>query len=235
MDNGDSSLVTVDVVNVLVSENHFLVLLKERGGAQRVVPISVGIFEANGIIMAMENVKTKRPFTYDIVKTLLEGSGAQVDHLAITRLEAGIYYGLLYVKTRDGISEYDIRPSDGIALSLRFQSPIFVAERVFLQAGKDNKTELLEDAMDGLESLSDIGQDIGREDERYTGDEEEIDDPFFNGEMPGEETETHADAIDAEMNELQINLEKAVTNERYEEAALIRDRINELKKKYGRS
>lgn len=242
MDSGDNSLVSVEVVNVLVSENHFLVLLKERGGNQRVVPISVGIFEANGIIMAMEGVVTKRPFTYDIVKTILEGTGARVDHLVISNLQESIYYGILYVESGGEMKEYDIRPSDGIALSLRFRSPIFITEKVFEQVGKDNRSELFEEAESAFESLSSIGQDseqFAAPDDIEDVDEEETADPFFADDEAVADNETkpnaETDTIDGRISTLQKKLEIAVAEEQYEQAALIRDQINDLKRKYGRN
>lgn len=236
MDSADNALVIVDVINVLVSENHFLVLLKERGDNQRVIPISVGIFEANGIIMAMEGVKTKRPFTYDIVKTILEGIGARVDHLVISKLEENIYYGILFVESGGKIKEYDIRPSDGIAISLRFKCPIYVAEAVFRQVSSDNKNELLEEAEGAMESYSPIGQDS----EQFADEEEEeIEESFFPEEIPEPNAEIKdivaADNIETEILDLQKKLESAVADEQYEQAALIRDRINDLKRKFGRN
>lgn len=222
MDN--DSLVPVDVVNVLVSDNHFLVILREKEGERRLIPISVGIFEANGIIMALEGMKTRRPFTYDIIRDILIGSDLSVEKLVIHKLEDNIFHGTLTISHNGSTKDYDIRPSDGIALSVRFNSPILVHTQVITKLVEEQGAG---DAFSHIEKMEAYG-DIDETDEEvdidsYETDEEEIT-PLYEGAYKDQ-------LIKNEINYLNQKMNRAVEDERYEDAALLRDRIEELEKK----
>lgn len=221
MDNND--LIPVDVVNVLVSENHFLVILREQNDERRLIPISVGIFEANGIIMALEGMKTRRPFTYDIMKDIMIGSDLSVEKLVIHKLEENIFHGLLTINDKGKLKEYDIRPSDGIAISVRFNSPILVSNQVIKKLSEEQATT---DVLSQIESMSVYGDMEEAEDETdinsYDIEEEEI--------TPLNEDVYKIQLIKNEINYLNQKMDKAVEEERYEDAALLRDKIEELEK-----
>ena len=106
-----------------------IVILRDSDG-QRVLPIWVGIFEANAIALQIENVATPRPMTHDLLRNVIQDLKATVDRIVVCDVQDNTYYALIYV-TRNGESmAIDARPSDAIALALRSRAPIFVEETV---------------------------------------------------------------------------------------------------------
>jgi bifunctional DNase/RNase len=91
------------------------------------LPIWIGPAEAQSIAMHMEGIAPPRPMTHDLIKTMLEGAGVELDRVVITELRGSTYYASIHLHTgRQGV-EIDSRPSDAIALAVRFKRPIFVA------------------------------------------------------------------------------------------------------------
>lgn len=108
-----------------------------------VLPIWVGIFEANAIALQIEKIDTPRPMTHDLLKSMIAGLHATVEKVVITDLKDNTFYALIFVN-RDGKSmPIDSRPSDAIALALRTGSPIFVNQEVI---DKAKNTDLTKDA-----------------------------------------------------------------------------------------
>jgi uncharacterized protein len=106
-----------------------IVILRDQDG-QRVLPIWVGIFEANAIALQIENVTTPRPMTHDLLRNVIHDLKATVERIVVCDLQDNTFYALIYL-TRDGQSlAIDARPSDAIALALRTRAPIFVEEAV---------------------------------------------------------------------------------------------------------
>ncbi len=110
-----------------------IIVLREVGG-QRVLPIWVGVFEANAIALQVENVQTPRPMTHDLLRTVIDELGGQVDRIVVCELKENTFYALLHVRSRSGQHTIDARPSDAIALALRTGSRIFVEESVIHSA-----------------------------------------------------------------------------------------------------
>lgn len=106
-----------------------IIILRDREG-QRVLPIWVGIFEANAIALQMENVSTPRPMTHDLLRNVIEDLKGQVTKVLISDLKENTFYALIYVEASGDLVAIDARPSDAIALALRTQAPIFVEETV---------------------------------------------------------------------------------------------------------
>lgn len=106
-----------------------IIILRDREG-QRVLPIWVGIFEANAIALQMENVSTPRPMTHDLLRNVIEDLKGQVTKVLISDLKENTFYALIYVEASGDMVAIDARPSDAIALALRTQAPIFVEETV---------------------------------------------------------------------------------------------------------
>ncbi len=106
-----------------------IIILRDREG-QRVLPIWVGIFEANAIALQMENVATPRPMTHDLLRNVIEDLKGEVTKVLISDLKENTFYALIYVQAGDELVAIDARPSDAIALALRTQAPIFVEETV---------------------------------------------------------------------------------------------------------
>jgi len=110
-----------------------IVVLREHEGS-RVLPIWVGVFEANAIALQMENVQTPRPMTHDLLKTVIGDLEGRVERIVVCALRENTFYATLHIRTPRTALTIDSRPSDAIALALRTGSPIFVEEAVIQSA-----------------------------------------------------------------------------------------------------
>jgi bifunctional DNase/RNase len=110
-----------------------IVILKD-ASESRVLPIWVGIFEANAIALKVEEIATPRPMTHDLLSNLLEALGAKVEKIVVSDLRDNTYYALLHLLVEGRSIAVDARPSDALALALRTGAPIFVEEAVLVSA-----------------------------------------------------------------------------------------------------
>jgi uncharacterized protein len=94
------------------------------------LPIWVGIFEANAIALQIEKIDTPRPMTHDLIKGVLNQLNARVTKIVVTELKDNTFYALIFLSVAGKVITIDSRPSDAIALALRTDSPIFVTEEV---------------------------------------------------------------------------------------------------------
>jgi bifunctional DNase/RNase len=106
-----------------------IVILRDKEG-QKVLPIWVGIFEANAIALQIENVATPRPMTHDLLRNIIQDLNASVQKIVVCDLQENTFYALIYLNLNGGTVAVDARPSDAIALALRTRAPIFVEESV---------------------------------------------------------------------------------------------------------
>jgi bifunctional DNase/RNase len=106
-----------------------IVILRDKEG-QRVLPIWVGIFEANAIALQIENVTTPRPMTHDLLRNVIQDLHASVQKIVVCDLQENTFYALIYLSLDGGTVAIDARPSDAIALALRTRAPIFVEDAV---------------------------------------------------------------------------------------------------------
>ena len=106
-----------------------IVILKDKDG-DRVLPIWVGIFEANAIALQIENVATPRPMTHDLLRNIIADLDGQVDRVVVCDLKDNTFYAVIHLTVRGERMAIDARPSDAIALALRTRSPILVEENV---------------------------------------------------------------------------------------------------------
>jgi hypothetical protein len=106
-----------------------IVLLHDREGA-RVLPIWIGVFEANAIALQIENQTTPRPMTHDLLRNVITDLKAAVDRVVVTELKENTFYAAIYLQVGDDLVAVDARPSDAIALALRARAPIFVEDAV---------------------------------------------------------------------------------------------------------
>lgn len=118
-------------VRVELPNNQPIVLLKEKTG-ERYLPIWIGSVEAAAIAFAQQGVQPPRPMTHDLLKDVIEGLGATLTAVRITELRDSIFYATLVFA--DG-REVSARPSDGVALAVRAQTPIYATEEVLADAG----------------------------------------------------------------------------------------------------
>jgi uncharacterized protein len=110
-----------------------IVILKDKGG-DRVLPIWVGIFEANAIAVQIENIETRRPMTHDLLRNVITDLDGQVDRIVVSDLKDNTFYAVIHLTVRGERVAVDARPSDAIALALRTRSPILVEEEVIVNA-----------------------------------------------------------------------------------------------------
>ncbi len=124
-------MIEVKVVNVAIDVNSKMpvIVLKEKGG-EKTLPIWIGLFEAQAIALALENVKPPRPLTHDLAKSLIEKLKGKVDKVVISDLKNNTFYAHILIKQNGKTIDVDSRPSDAIALALRLDVPIFVNEIV---------------------------------------------------------------------------------------------------------
>lgn len=113
-----------------------IVLLKEKAGEGRTLPIWVGSPEGNSLGMHLVRASTARPMTFDLMGRLLEATGGRIERVVVSSLREDVFYAVLHVAAADGaVQEVDARPSDGMNLAVRLGAPIFVEEDVFEIAG----------------------------------------------------------------------------------------------------
>jgi len=142
--------------------NSPIVILKDVGG-DTVLPIWVGVYEANAIALEMEKVSTPRPMTHDLIKNVLTGLDTQVHKVVVTELREDTFYAVIWLERGSEVISIDSRPSDALALALRVDCPIFVDDLVLksskLAANLSDKTtsEELRKWLDGLND-----EDLGK-------------------------------------------------------------------------
>ncbi|MDP4221608.1 MAG: bifunctional nuclease family protein [Bacteroidota bacterium] len=179
------------------SNGAYALVLKESGGARR-IPIIIGGFEAQAIALEMEGITPPRPLTHDLVKNVLEALNTRVTEACIAELKDGIFFATI---TLSDDQEIDSRPSDAIAIAVRYAAPIFVTEAVMKEAG------FVPEDDDNLEE----GEEIDEEGEMST--------PPLPKEPPRKLTK---------IEQLEADLDQAIKSEDYEKAAKIRDDIKKM-------
>src|SRR5947208_1226298 len=139
-----------------------IVILRDLGGST-VLPIWVGVYEANAIALEIEKVSTPRPMTHDLIKSLLLGLGTNLQKVVVSELKDDTFYAVICLDRGGDLISVDSRPSDALALALRLDCPIYVEEAVLKTSSKSasvsdkvNNEELRR----WLEGLND--EDLGR-------------------------------------------------------------------------
>ncbi|HUS18473.1 MAG TPA: bifunctional nuclease family protein [Terriglobales bacterium] len=139
-----------------------IVVLKDVSG-EGVLPIWVGVYEANAIALEIEKVTTPRPMTHDLIKNVLTGLEAQVNKVVVSELRDDTFYAVIWMEREGHMISIDSRPSDALALALRVDCPIFVEDEVLksskLSAAISDKASS-EELRKWLENLND--DDLGR-------------------------------------------------------------------------
>jgi bifunctional DNase/RNase len=139
-----------------------IVILKDVDG-NTVLPIWVGIYEANAIALEIEKVATPRPMTHDLIKTLLLGLHTCVRKVVVSELKDDTFYALIWLEKEGELISVDSRPSDALAIALRLDCPIYVEEAVLKSskaaAASSDKVQN-EELRRWLENLND--DDLGR-------------------------------------------------------------------------
>jgi len=140
-----------------------IVVLKDVGGTA-ILPIWVGIYEANAIALEIEKVSTPRPMTHDLIRTLLHGLETGMRKVVVSELKDDTFYAVIWLERDGQLISVDSRPSDALALALRLDCPIYVDDSV-LKSSKassavSEKLNNNEELRRYLENLND--EDLGR-------------------------------------------------------------------------
>lgn len=212
--------IRLDIIGLSSSQSqigHYALVLGESNGNRR-LPIIIGGAEAQAIALELENIKTNRPMTHDLIYNLARHFEINLLEVIINDLHEGIFYARLIMEVDGEIHEIDSRPSDAVAIGVRFKVPIFSFESVLSEAGiiideEEEASSRFADEESGL-SLPEI--------EKSEPLEEEIEE-----EVPVKRTrKTKSSKVKIE--ELEAKLSEAIAGEDYETAARLRDEISRL-------
>ncbi len=197
--------IPLDIVGLqpsMTQTHNYAVVLGERNGNRR-LPIIIGGFEAQAIAVAVERMLPNRPLTHDLFKNALETFNIDLHEVVISNLLDGVFYARL-ICYKDGIPhEIDSRTSDALAMAVRFNCPIFTYEFILEAAGV-----VLDDADD-------------------TGSKSVSSEASKSRDSRASDTRTALTNMDTD--ELNQKLQEMLSNEDYEQAALIRDELNRRK------
>ncbi|MCX6991762.1 MAG: bifunctional nuclease family protein [Kiritimatiellaeota bacterium] len=183
-------MILVNIMNVSLSNMGFVIFLRGRTDTdKRTLPIFIGIPEAQAIALHLDHVTVPRPLTHDLLKTVMDNLECRMKRAEICALRENTFFAKLILEWNGVESEIDARPSDAIALALRFTAPIYVAEEVMETAGVI------------------------------------LDETTGSGMSPNA-VPPHPRLAPVEA--LKQKLDKAVAEERYEDAAALRDELKKL-------
>ncbi|KZK73620.1 MAG: hypothetical protein A3K90_08375 [Pelodictyon luteolum] len=129
--------VQVDILGLSTSPHTngaYALILYELEGNRR-LPIIIGGFEAQAIALKLENIKPPRPFTHDLFKNIADAFNLHVNEIFIDELHNETFYAKVVCEVNGEIQEIDARPSDAIAIAVRFGAPVYVSEEIMAEAG----------------------------------------------------------------------------------------------------
>ena len=135
-----------------------IVILKDVAG-ESVLPIWVGVYEANAIALEMEKVNTPRPMTHDLIKNVLTGLDALVHKVVVTELKDDTFYAVIWLEREGHVISIDSRPSDALALALRVDCPIFVEDEVLKNSKQSANPVPAVNSEELRKWLEDLGDD----------------------------------------------------------------------------
>lgn len=129
-------MIKANVLDIVKRDEKYVVLLQDEAQG-KILPMWIGPVEGTAIAMGLRAYPTVRPMTFDFMVHLLETLGAQLEEVRVEVLKDSIFYGIVKVRIGNEVKEVDARPSDVLALAVRTNSPIYVAEEVMQQASQD--------------------------------------------------------------------------------------------------
>ena len=164
----------------------------------RRLPIVIGMFEAQAIAIEIERIIPNRPMTHDLFKSFSDSFQFGIEKIVISEMKEGVFYAKIHSKSETALAEIDSRPSDAIAIAVRFGAGIFCSEKVLSEAGIEFSEE------DKKEEAKKPSKSVSSKD---TAPKENL-------------------LKDYSLDKLNTLLDKAILDEDYEKAARIRDEIN---------
>ncbi|TNE70424.1 hypothetical protein EP331_12310 [bacterium] len=177
----------------------YALVLNEHEGSRR-LPIIIGTFEAQAIALELEHIRPPRPMTHDLIRNIVQQFNSFVKEVVVNELKEGTFFAKIFIQNEFSEIEVDARPSDAIAVAIRFSAPIYVASKVLDEAGIQSES---------------IQEDVA----------EAVQPEAFTAEVVEAKTTSQEDIL----TQLTKNLEAAILAEDYEKAARIRDEINKIK------
>jgi bifunctional DNase/RNase len=139
--------VVIDSIRVSLMSQQRVVILRELN-SDRYLPIMVGIYEAEHLTLALQNVEVSRPLTYDLFVNILDTLSADVTHIEVVSLKDETYFGNIVISINGTDHNIDSRPSDAMNLAIRMQVPIFVADDVLEEAGQIPEEDLVDSGLE---------------------------------------------------------------------------------------
>ncbi|GAB4408089.1 MAG: bifunctional nuclease family protein [Anaerolineae bacterium] len=139
--------VKIDSIRVSLMSQHRVVVLKDVD-TDRYLPIWIGPFEADAITIQLQGVQVARPLTHDLLKSIIDEMGATISHVMVSELKNDTFFARIVMDVNGQSMEIDARPSDAIALAVRANAPLFVAEEVMSAASIVPETSLEESSLD---------------------------------------------------------------------------------------
>ncbi len=180
----------------------FALVLGETEGSRR-LPIIIGMFEAQAIAIEIEKIIPNRPMTHDLFKSFAHSFNYKVKEIVISDLKEGVFFAKIVCDNGTDVVEIDARPSDAIAIGLRFDSPIYTYEAILAEAG----IVLTDETEDDITELkSELKAEKAASSRKPTGAKDDLKDLSVD-----------------KLNEL---LDNAIEKEDYERAAKIRDELS---------
>jgi bifunctional DNase/RNase len=144
----------VDKLGIDLLTHDPVVILKDLDGSHY-LPILIGPFEATAIALALEGAPVPRPLSHDLMRDILETLGGRLEQVIIHDIRESTFFAKLLVRVGDRMEEIDARPSDGIALALRTQTPIYVSDKIVLEEASADKKNVDEGDMDKFRQFLD--------------------------------------------------------------------------------
>lgn len=193
---------TIELEILGLSSNHsqsgsFTLVMGEVGGSRR-LPIVIGMFEAQAIAIEIEKIIPNRPMTHDLFKSFSSNFNFSVDQILVSDMREGVFYAKITCKSASKTVEIDARPSDAIAIAVRFDAPIYCVTKVMSEAAIEFNEE----------------------------EEKKEQKQVKQGRSVSTSSRSSDSLKDFSLDKLNQMLDKAINNEDYERAARIRDEIN---------
>lgn len=152
-------------VRVELPSNVPIVVLREKDGDRRILPIFIGGPEATAIAFALDGVEPPRPLTHDLIVLLLGELSVALERVVVTELRDSVFYAELHLRGADGAHAVSCRPSDAIAVAVRTGAPLFASEAVLDDAGHVEATEVEEvEADEVVEQFREFIENVDPED-----------------------------------------------------------------------
>lgn len=193
----------LELLNLTLSQSQsgaYTLVLGEADGKRR-LPIIIGNFEAQAIIIELENMTPNRPLTHDLFKNFAMSFEINIDEVVIYKLHEGIFFSKLVCSSQEKQIEIDARTSDAVAMAVRFNCPIYTYEAILAQAG------------------------VLFEEENAPAESKPVKEKRASSRQSKEK-----DITSLSNDELQEMLQRAIEDEAYEKASQIRDELNKRKK-----